>query len=158
AAPRGGRFAYDVDGHLVGNWFQEGTNGYEGADPDRYWGGHLSFAYNHIDPTMVMVSIGTFQDRSGQFAVAGNGPDPADVTTGSGPVVYKLVDWDYWVDGDRWDRISFAAGITATPGSGAAGIIAVELTGARELRVEIVPGSTPAEFTGFGPDAVVYTR
>ncbi|MGD2051713.1 MAG: hypothetical protein PVI35_04475, partial [Acidimicrobiia bacterium] len=44
AAPRGGRFAYDIDGHLVGNWFQEGTNGYEGADPDRYWGGHLSFA------------------------------------------------------------------------------------------------------------------
>jgi hypothetical protein len=156
--PRGGRFTYDIDGRLVGNWFREGTNGYGGADPDRYWAGHLAFAYNHIDPTMVMVSIGTFQDRSGQFAVAGNGPDPADVTAGSGPVVYQLVDWDYRVDGERWDRISYAAGIEATPGTEASGIIAVELTGTRELRVEIVPGATPADFTGFGPDAVLYTR
>ena len=38
-APFDGRFDYDIDGRMVGNWFQQGTNGYGGADQQRYWPG-----------------------------------------------------------------------------------------------------------------------
>lgn len=157
--PRSGRFAYDIDGRLVGNWFEEGTNGYGGANPQRYWAGHLTFAYDHLDPSMIVVSIGTFEERSSQFAVLDNGPDPAEISVGSGVVVYELVDWEYTVNGERWDRFTFATDIEATPGRPPVkGVIAVQLVGQRELLVEVLPGATAADFTGFGPDAKLYTR
>lgn len=158
AEPRAGRFAYDIDGQLSGNWFLEGTNGYGGATPDRYWAGHLSFAYNHLDPSTVVVSIGTFDGRSRQFAVLGNAPDPAEVSADSGLVVYDLVDWDYFSAGERWDRRSHATGIEAIPGDVVHGVIAVQLIGDRTLLVEVFPGSTSADISALGPNASTYTR
>jgi hypothetical protein len=158
AEPRAGRFAYDIDGRLVGNWFLEGSNGYAGTDPDRYWAGHLTFAYDYLDPSLIIVSIGTFDTRSRQFAVTGNGPDPAEVSIDSGLVVYELVDWDYWAGDERWDRHSFASGITAAPGASVSGVIAVQMVTERELLVEVVPGITADEISGIGPEAKLYTR
>lgn len=158
ATPRSGRFAYDIGGRLVGNWFKEGTNGYAGTDPYRYWAGHLTFAYDHLDPSMIVVSIGTFEERSGQFAVLGNGPDPAGVGIGDGIVLYDLVDWDYTVDGEHWDRRTFATGIEATPGQRVSGAIAVQLVSEHALLVEILPGIRAVDFDGFGPGASTYTR
>ena len=79
-APFDGRFDYDVDGRLVGNWFLQGTNGYEGVNRDRYWAGHLAVAYDHLDPSHVVISLGTFDGASAQVAVRGNAPDPADIS------------------------------------------------------------------------------
>jgi hypothetical protein len=158
AEPRGGRFAYDIDGRLVGNWFLEGSGGYGGTDPNRYWGGHLAFAYDHLDSNLIVVSIGTFDGESRQFAVLGNGPNPADVSADTGPVVYELVGWEYYVDDEPWNRTTFATGIAAVADNHVQGVIAVELTGQRRLRVEILPGTTSAEFSGFGSDALTYTR
>lgn len=158
AEPRAGRFAYDIDGRLSGNWFLEGTNGYGGATPDRYWAGHLSFAYDYLDPSMVVVSIGTFDGRSRQFAMLGDGPDPAEVSVDSGLVVYDLVDWDYFVVGEHWDRRSHATGIEAVPGDVVQGAIAVQLIGNRTLLVGVFPGSTSADVSALGPDASTYTR
>ena len=158
AEPRAGRFAYDIDGRLVGNWFREGTNGYGGSDPERYWAGHLSFAYDHLDPSLVVVSIGTFEDRSRQFAVAGSAPDPADISIGTGLVVYDLLGWDYTVNGEPWDRRSYATDIEAVPGPSVFGAIAVQLIDERELLVELFPGITADEVDGFGRDALTYTR
>ncbi len=158
AEPRAGRFAYDIDGRLSGNWFLEGTNGYGGATPGRYWAGHLSFAYDHLDPSTVVVSIGTFDGRSQQFAVLGNGPDPAEVSANSGLVVYDLVDWDYFVAGEHWDRRSHATGIEAVPGDVVHGAIAVQLIDDRTLLVGVYPGSTSADISALGPDASTYTR
>ena len=67
--PFGGRFAYDIDGRLVGNWFQRDTNGYAGLDRDRYWAGHLAVAYDLFDPSHVVVSISTFDGSSAQYGV-----------------------------------------------------------------------------------------
>ncbi len=36
--PRGGLFAYDVDGTAQGNWFRDGTNGYMGTGSDAFGG------------------------------------------------------------------------------------------------------------------------
>lgn len=159
AEPRLGRFAYDIDSRLVGNWFEDGTNGYAGIGQERYWAGHLTFAYDHLDPSMIVVSIGTFEGRSSQFAVLDNGPDPAEISVDSGVVVYELVGWDYTINGERWDRFTFATDIEATPGRPPVkGVIAVQLVGQRELLVEVLPGATAADFAGFGPHAKLYTR
>lgn len=158
ANPRGGRFAYDVDGRLVGNWFLEDTNGYSGVDPERYWAGHLTFAYDHLDPNLIVVSIGTFDGESRQFAVSGNAPDPSEVSTESGTVIYDLVGWDYYVDGKHWDRMTWQSGIEAHADDRLQGVIAVELVGPRELRVEVAPGQSSADFPGFSLAAETYTR
>jgi len=156
--PRGGVFTHDIDGLLVGNWFEEGTNGYQGAGERRYWAGHLSFAYNHIDPSMVWISIGTFVDQSQQFAVVGNSPDPASVSVETGPVVYELVGWDYWVGANRWDRVSLAQGINALPSTDRAGSVLVQLLDDRTLMMETFPGISRSEVDGFTSEARTFTR
>ena len=60
--PRGGKIDYDIEGRLIGNWFLEGTNGYAG-------GGHLAFAYDGLDPSLIIDSIGDFKGGGEQFAV-----------------------------------------------------------------------------------------
>lgn len=156
--PRGGVFTLDIDGRLVGNWFEEGTGGYGGLDPMRYWGGHLAFAYNHIDPSMLMVSIGTWIDRSEQFAVLGNAPDPATVDVDSGPIIYELVDWDYMVGDQRWDRVTFAEGIRAVPSDYVVGSVIVELLDDRTIMFETFPGLSRSAIDGFTSEARRFTR
>jgi len=156
--PRGGVFTLDIDGRLVGNWFEEGTGGYGGNDPMRYWGGHLAFAYNHIDPSMIMISIGTWIDRSQQFAVLGNGPDPATVGVDSGPIIYELVDWDYLVGDQRWDRVTFAEGIRAVPSDYVVGSVMVELLDDRTIMFETFPGLARSAIGGFTSKARRFTR
>jgi len=156
--PRGGVFTLDIDGRLVGNWFEEGTGGYGGNDPMRYWGGHLAFAYNHIDPSMIMISIGTWIDRSQQFAVLGNAPDPATVDVDSGPIIYELVDWDYLVGDQRWDRVTFAEGIRAAASDYVIGSVMVELLDDRTIMFETFPGLARSAIGGFTSKARRFTR
>jgi hypothetical protein len=61
--PYGGKIDYGVDGTLIGMWFEEGTNGYAGVDfpSSSYHQGHLAIAPNHIDPSFIMVSVGTYE-------------------------------------------------------------------------------------------------
>ena len=159
-APFDGRFDYDIDGRLVGNWFQQGTNGYGGSDPQRYWAGHLAIAYDHLDPSHVVISIGTFDGASLQLAVRGNTPDPADVTVESGLVSYELVEYDYFVPGgQRWDRGSYAAGIEARNyDSTPRGVVLLQLIEDRLLKVETFPGKTSTKVPGFTAAALIYER
>ncbi|MCH7670509.1 MAG: hypothetical protein IIC71_15110 [Acidobacteria bacterium] len=157
--PFGGEFAYDIDGRLVGNWFQSGTNGYAGVDRDRYWAGHLTVAYDLFDPSHIVVSIGTFDGVSVQYGVRGNAPDPREVSTDSGVVVYELVDYDYYIDGERWDRVSLVKGIEARNGVGpVAGVVLFQLVDDRTLMVETFPGKTASQVDGFTGAALVYER
>ena len=98
AEPRGGRIDYDIDGKLVGNWFQSGTGGYGGGGRNRreYWKGHLAFVYDHIAPSFVRVSMGNYGGEAKQFDVKGNSPDPATVGVSTGLVKYELVPWSYF--------------------------------------------------------------
>jgi len=157
--PFGGKFDYDIDGRLVGNWFQQGTNGYAGADRERYWGGHLAVAYDLFDPSHVVISIGTFDGVSVQKAVSGNTPDPRDVSVESGVVAYELVDYDYYVDGERWDRISLVKGIEArNMDQGTSGVVLFQLLDDRTLKVETFPGRTASQVDGFTEAALLYER
>ncbi len=157
--PFGGKFDHDVAGTLAGNWFEQGTNGYRGTDQNRYWSGHLSAAYDLFDPTHVVISIGTFDGVSLQAGVAGNAPDPRNVTVDTGPVVYELVGYDYWVNGERWDRVSLVKGIEARNDNGSTfGVVLFELLDDTTLRVETVPGATAAQIDGFTDAALIYER
>ena len=158
ASPVGGRICYDVDGRLIGNWFKDGTNGYGGVDVDRYWAGHLSVVYDSIDPDAVIVSIGTFVDRSEQFTVVGNGPDPAEVGVAGGVVLYELVDFEYVVEGSVWDRNSLVKGLVVRACEGVRGVLLVEMVEEQVLRVEVFPGLTAAEVDGFTKNATLLVR
>jgi hypothetical protein len=158
AQPRGGAFAYDIDGRLVGNWFQQGTNGYAGLGPPRYWATHLSVAYDHLDPDHVVISLGDFAGTSRQFGVVGNAPNPAEITTGSGLVVYELVGFDYWVGDDRWDRVGHARDIDARNSDTIEGVVLFQLVEDRILKVEAFPGLTAAQVVEFTGAALLYER
>lgn len=158
AEPIGGRLDYDIDGRLVGNWFLEGTNGYGGVDRDRYWSGHLSIVYDYLDPSHIAVSIGTFDGVSAQFGVRGNAPDPADVSIESGPVMYELVQYEYWIDGEPWDRASLVKGLTAANSDAVHGVVLFEVLEGWRLRVETFPGLAAAQVDGFTQAALIYER
>ena len=91
--PFGGRIDYDIGGRLVGNWFYDGG---DYSTPGRY--GHLSIVYDYIDPTLIRISFPhegiteeDCRECQGVYGVAGNEPDPADVTVARGSVKYELV-------------------------------------------------------------------
>lgn len=169
--PIGGRFDYDVDGRAVGSWFLQGTNGYAGANGqgNDYWRGHLSIAYNAMDPTKVMVSIGRWfkagvsesEAKAGwQFMVSGNSPDPKDVSVASGMVKYELTNFSYFLANNLakpWSNQTYDGPIT--PKNGAVeGVLLIQMTAERLLKVESFPGKTAAQVTGFSSNAQLFER
>jgi hypothetical protein len=167
AEPRSGKIDYDVDGKLVGTWFQEGTNGYGGAsdghDP-AYWSGHLAFAPDHYDITGQIISIGYLAPASGeatnQFTVSKDSPNPATITPASGLIKYDLKRFDYAkADGTRWDSMSFATGVTVHTNDGqpSAGCALVQMTAPRKLKFETVMNTDCASVAGFN-NPKVYER
>jgi hypothetical protein len=169
--PKGGRFDYDIDGKLVGTWFLQGTNGYDGApgQGNDYWRGHIVFAYNAMDPTKVELSIGRWfgpgasdaDAKAGwQFTISGNAPDPKDVGVANGMVKYELTDFSYVLSGNpaqSWGNQTYEGPITPKNGT-VQGVILVQLTESRILKVEAFPGKTAAQVTGFTTAAQLYER
>lgn len=163
AAPIDGKIDYDLEGKLVGNWFRVGTNGYLGGDdpakPSNYWAGHLSVAYDPLDPSAVILSIGNFAGQPAQFTVRGNGPDPGEVQVGDGPVKYELVRWDYIKpDGSTWNGYDFVQHVRVRPRTSIEGTLMVQLLVAHELKVEIFPGKSASQVGGFTARALMYNR
>jgi hypothetical protein len=169
--PLGGKLDWDVAGTARGNWFVEGTNGYAGAvgqqstpiAPDQqrgYWDTHLALAYDAVDPTAVIVSVGDYGGCACQFAVRGNGPDPLSITPASGIVVYELVQ-PVAVDaeGRLVDRRSPPFGYRVVPNDWVQGLLALRVNPDGTLTVEKLPGQTSrSAFTGFSSAALTYTR
>jgi len=158
AEPIGGKFDHDIDGRLIGNWFQEGTNGYAGLEQSSYWIGHLSVSPNYLDPSHFIVSIGDFDGEPKQFGVRGNVPFPSDVSVESGLIRYELVSVEYF-DGDQyWDRKSLATDLRAESVGDVLGVILLQLVEDRRLRVEVFPGATGDQVDGFSENAKFYER
>ena len=158
ADPIGGKICYDIDGRLVGTWFGEGTNGYGGVDPERYWAGHLSIVYDGIDPDAIIVSIGTFVDTAQQFAVIGNSPDPANISVDDGLVVYELTDYEHFYNESRWDGSSLVKGLKVQNSEYVRGVILLQLIEDRRLKVEIFPNKTSETANSFTENAKIYER
>lgn len=160
AEPRGGKIDYDIDGRLVGNWFLENTGGYGGNTVGgNYWTGHLAFAYNGIEPSMIIISMGNYSNEAKQYAVKGNAPNPATVSVASGLVKYELVSFDYITsEGGTWNRISFAKILNSTRSNYVEGVVLVQMVGDRKIKFEAFPGKTASEVSGFTANAKFYER
>jgi hypothetical protein len=178
--PVDGRIDYDQEGKLVGTWFQVGTNGYDGgrmSNPSlqAYWGGHLSFAPNYVDPSSWIVSIGNYSkavtppssnpdqgsmESSGaqQFGIKGNVPDPTTIDASSGLVKFELTKQEvHTTSGAIWHG-ELASGLKAVNNSSVSGVILLQITGPHELKVEVFPGKIADQVSAFDSDARTYNR
>jgi hypothetical protein len=148
--PFGGRIDYDIDGKLVGNWYREGTGGYAGLNRRwDYWVGHLTFAYQHIEPSQIMISIGEVDGKARQFAIRGNTPDPAKIGRDAGLVKYSLI----------------APNIDSRTGKPYAnvqerfyGTLFVQLVEDRKLKIEVFLNQDVDQIIGFTAAARNYER
>jgi len=95
--PYSGKFDWDIDGTLQGNWFTEGSNGYGGGGEggQNYWTSHLSFSPDYLDYNHMIISMGDYDGREEQFGAKGNSPKPIDVTPNTGLIKYELVTYDF---------------------------------------------------------------
>ena len=139
-APLGGKIDYDIDGRAVGNWFQLGTNWLAGLTMSRFWAGHLSLVYDNIDPSQLVISIGTYLGSSHQFRVKGNSPDFATIGETSGVVKYELVN-------------SFGGTNPSVQG-----VILVQVLANHQMRVEIFPNMIAGNVGGFDGAALTFER
>ena len=170
AAPRGGKIDYDVDGRLVGNWFMEGSKDYGGGGlaerlgfcgnrPCPYWVGHLAIAYDHIEPSQIRISIGAETgigvDRcrvcQGVYGVEGNAPDPANVSVESGLLKYELVARETLEEQGVRERTRNLQGEVLA-------VFLVEMLQDRTIKVEVFPGRSASQVTGFSEAARLYHR
>jgi len=163
AAPRDGNFAYDVDGTASGSWFKKGTNGYIGAfnqteyNPMTYADGHLSLAPDFLDPTGWVFSTGAVNHGT-QYGIKAPSVVPNKLTSASGIVKYELVALEHTDEtGAKWLGASVPKTVKLNTAGQSAGTALVQLTGKRELKVEVFPGKSPSQVSGF-VDATTYTR
>jgi hypothetical protein len=160
--PYGGKVDYDIDGRLIGNWFEENTNWFEGTDEFAYYKTHIAIVYDDIDPDFIMVSFGDYQGESKQFGVKGNSPDPADVSIETGLVEYELVGFSYfsgsidieniWIGGYADDIFASSEGFVVV------GTVLFQLVEDQKLKMEIFPDKTADQVTGFTGYAKFYER
>ena len=143
AGPRGGKTDFDIDGRLVGNWFLEG-----GENPGE--AARLAFVFDYLDPTQVRIPIGGMVEGRG-WGIAGNAPDPSDVTTASGIIKYEIFEtgWKVAATGDAWSEAS------SQPGSALRGVngnsratVLVEMIGDRRIKIEVFLGNVQAGLKG----------
>ena len=159
--PIAGKIDYDIDGRLVGNWFEEGSDGYtgDGSRGADYHKTHLSFAYDFMDPSLIIISMGDFNGKPNQYAAKGNSPDPAAISIGDGIVKYELVSWGYTTDkGNEWDKSKLAKVIKATAGTHVDGTVLVQMLEGRKIKFEAFPGKTALQVSGFTNNAKIYER
>ena len=152
AEPRGGKIDFDIDGRLVGIWFQEGTGYGEGQA--------LAFAYDYLDPTQIRISVGGLVERRG-WGVRGNAPDPADVTPASGLIMYEITGtgWVVAATGEEWPEGSPHPGSELKGVNGESrGSLLVQMLGDRRVKVEVFLGQPSSRSEGFTSAARIYER
>lgn len=148
APPFGGEIDYDRDCAAAGNWFLKGTNGYAGTNSSQYWIGHLALSYYHVDPEVVMFSIGDWQGTQKQFWVKNNTPDPVSVSEATGLAKWELVYATRGAYGQTFQGIPTAV----------QGVLLFQVLPNRELKAEIFPGLTGDAVSGFTSNAKTYER
>ena len=176
AEPIQGKIDYDIDGKLIGNWFLEGSGGYNNnsAPPGgQYWSGHLSIAPDLYDPSALVFSIGNFDsypgdnhdstagDGSGarQYFAFANSPDPAKVDQKSGMVKYELTTRKYVKpDGSDWGQMDFVKGPKANTNGLSVATVMAQLTDKDHLKFEVFKNKEPDQVTSFDSNAKIYTR
>jgi len=160
--PIAGKIDYDIDGKLIGNWFEQGTGGYTGGGGPRgmeYWTTHLSIAPDLYASGAFIVSLGDFGGQALQFAARGNSPDPATVGVETGLVKYSLQKYSFVkADGSPWDHKSVTKNPKLKNSEPVEGCLLVQLTGKRLLKAESFPKKNCSVISGFSSGAKTYER
>jgi hypothetical protein len=158
SAPFGGKIDYDKKGALIGNWFRTGTNGYAGADQNRYWDGHLSVAPDYVDGKTTIVSIGNWDGKAAQYAVKGSF-DPSTVTKASGPIKAELISMGYTLpNGAEKMSPTPIKGMLVSQKGQTVGTIMFQVKDGENIQIEKFIGKTPAQVSGFTSAVQTYER
>lgn len=167
AEPLGGKIDFDIEGKIVGNWFEEGSEGFRdeskpprqcGNFPCPYWEGHLALVYDFIDPAQLRVSVGFNPglEKGTPYGVKGDSPDFKDIGVEDGLVTYELVGLK---DVSREKGyVSETEIVTESDESKVLGTMLVQLLEKGKLKMEIFPGKTASQVTGFTSNALMYER
>lgn len=165
--PKGGKIDFDIEGKLVGGWFEKGTGGFRdesvapkqcGNFPCPYWDGHIAFVYNYVDPMQLRVSVGHNWGLSGRtpFGVKGNGPDFADIGVENSLVKYELVGLRDLSREKGYETESPL--ITENDETKVLGTLLVQMVDKDTIKVEIFPGKSKDGVSAFTSNARVYSR
>lgn len=159
--PYGGKIDYDIAGKLRGNWFEEGTNGYAGADKYKngtpgsdgmgYWSGHFSIAPDAVDPSLLNISFGDYQGKATQFTALSASPDPATVGVSDGIVKYELT--QYQQPGGNSET-----GGVSTRQTQVKGTVLLQVLDGDKMKMEAFPDKTASQVSAFTGSAKTYTR
>lgn len=163
--PWGGKIDYDQAGKLVGTWFQTGSGNYFGdqsrtGEPGyRYWDGHLSIVPDYLDSKSTVFSIGNWEGSAQQLTVKG-AFGPASIGVGSGPVKIELLRYNHVkADGSAWtNRAGLTRGVKLAQTETFKGTALVQVLDGEKLKVELFPGKTAAQVSGFTSAARTYER
>lgn len=160
AEPLAGKVDYDIDGKLIGGWFEENTKYYEGLVQSRYWAGHLAIMPDYYDPTFYIISIGTWKpNKEAQFGIARDATDPKTIGVDSGLVKYELFTADHTLaDGSHWEHSVFAKGLKGKTNGPIQGCAAFQLIEARKLKAEFFPDKNCSAVSDFTSAAKIFTR
>lgn len=165
--PRGGKFDFDIEGKLVGGWLEPGSGGIKGSGaglkrcgnfPCPAQDGQVAFVYDYIDPTQLRVSIGHNWGLSSPtpYGVRGNSPNFKDIDDQAGVVRFELVpllnrNRDHGIENEH-------PIFSQSDEARVLGTILVELTGNRQIKLEVFPGQSADEISGFTEAARTYER
>lgn len=167
AEPKGGKIDFDIEGKVVGSWFEEGSRGFRdgtkdpglcGNFPCPYWDGHLALVYDFIDPMQLRVSVGHDFGLSSRtpFGVKGNQPDFKNIGKSDGLIKYELVTLkDVTKEGGYESNSTL---ITENDESKILGTMLVQMLEERKIKMEIFPGKTKNQVNGFTDNAKNFVR
>ncbi len=126
-----------------------------GYRPCAYWLGHAVFAYDHLAPDRILVSLGIHYDEYGgihtPLMVLNNGPDPAEVDINTGQVKYEVL------------RGNVTRGMlhreeTLPEKDSVEGTLLIEMLDTRSIKVELFIGTTADGVSDFTEKAKIYRR
>ncbi len=127
-----------------------------GDTPCAYWLGHAVFAYDYLDPNIVLISLGIHYDGHGgaqtPWMTLNNGPDPSQIGVTAGQVKYELME------------SSLSSGDSARPGAPSGndalpvGTLLVEMLGERSIKAELFVGTRADNVDGFTGRERIYRR
>ncbi|MCR4324753.1 MAG: hypothetical protein NUV69_03650 [Candidatus Curtissbacteria bacterium] len=160
--PRSGKIDYDIDGRLIGNWFLEGSKGYEGTKSislENYSQTHLAIIPDHLDPATYIASFGNYGGLFKQLVIVSPQIDPKDVSMESGLVKYGLDEYNFETpDGEMWTGITFAQNLRVRLRGTTHACVLYQLIEKRKLKMEAFPSTPCSKVLSFTSEAKMYYR
>jgi hypothetical protein len=105
-----------------------------------------------------MVSLGNWQGKAAQF-VAKAPVDPSNITKASGPTKYEVIAVSYsQPNGQMWNGGMLPKGAKLSQTGTVRGTALFQVMDGEKLKVELFPGKTADQVTGFTSAAQTYER